>query len=189
RGRALANRRCENSVGNVANKLSGRGSDLAIRQSLRPARAHESNHRHRGLLRAPPRAAKPLRRRARLRIFVVRCSLPCDPPVGGHSCNGGMIPRFHRAVCGYFTAPRAAQTLRKFGLLRARRERPRSCAAEQRDERPALHSITSSARASRLSGTVRPSTLAVVKLITRSNLVGCSTGMSAGFAPRRILST
>src|SRR5262249_16614020 len=46
-----------------------------------------------------PRAATPPRRRAWLRIFVVRCSLPCDPPVGGHSCNGGMIPRFHRAVC------------------------------------------------------------------------------------------
>src|SRR5262245_47850574 len=42
-----------------------------------------------------PRAATPLRHReAWLRIFVVRCSLPCDPPVGGHSCNGGMIPRF-----------------------------------------------------------------------------------------------
>jgi len=24
----------------------------------------------------------------RLRILVVGCSLPCDPPVGGHSCNG-----------------------------------------------------------------------------------------------------
>src|SRR5262245_41157491 len=23
-------------------------------------------------------------------------ALPCDPPVGGHSCNRGMIPRFHR---------------------------------------------------------------------------------------------
>ena len=34
----------------------------------------------------------------RLRIFVVRCSLPCDPPAGGHSCNGGMIPPFHCAV-------------------------------------------------------------------------------------------
>jgi hypothetical protein len=34
-----------------------------------------------------------------LRIFVVRCGLPCDPPLGGHSCNGGMIPRFHRGVC------------------------------------------------------------------------------------------
>jgi len=36
--------------------------------------------------------------RAWLRIFVVRCGLPCDPPIGGHSCNGGMIPRFDRAV-------------------------------------------------------------------------------------------
>ena len=30
-------------------------------------------------------------------------NLPPDPPVGGHSCNGAMIPRFHRAVCDYFT--------------------------------------------------------------------------------------
>src|ERR1700745_2317923 len=36
-------------------------------------------------------------------MCVVRCSLPSDPPVGGHSCNGGMIPRFHRVVCHYFT--------------------------------------------------------------------------------------
>jgi hypothetical protein len=51
------------------------------------------------------------------------------------------------------------------------------------------YSITSSARASSVCGTVRPSAFAVVRLITRSNLVGCSTGRSAGFAPRRILST
>ena len=50
--------------------------------------------------RAPPRAATPSpRRRAWLSIFVVRCGLPCDPPVGGHSCNGGTIPRFYRPVC------------------------------------------------------------------------------------------
>src|SRR5262249_26362971 len=48
---------------------------------------------------APGAAMLPLRRRASLRIFVVRCGLPCDPPVGGHSCNGAMIPRFHRPVC------------------------------------------------------------------------------------------
>src|SRR5262249_22051830 len=40
--------------------------------------------------RAPRAATMPPRRRAWLRIFVVRCSLPCDPLVGGHSCNGGM---------------------------------------------------------------------------------------------------
>src|SRR5215831_6912474 len=62
-------------------------------------------------------------------------------------------------------------------LLRARRERPRrSRAAEQRDEvAPRYHSITSSARASSDGGMVRPIALAVVRLMTSSNLVGCST--------------
>src|SRR5262249_47516788 len=74
-------------------------------------------------------------------------------------------------------------------LLCPRRERPRRRrAAEQRDEVAALHSITSSARASSVAGTVTPSASAVLRLITRSNFVGCSTGISAGFAPRRILS-
>src|SRR5437588_12772007 len=49
--------------------------------------------------------------------------------------------------------------------------------------------ITSSARARRVGGTVRPSALAVVRFITRLNLVGCSIGMSAGFVPFKILST
>src|SRR5262249_28571654 len=75
-------------------------------------------------------------------------------------------------------------------LLRARRERPHGRrAGEERGEFAALHSITSSAMASSLSGIWRPSALAVVRLMTRSNLVGCSTGMSPGFVPRRILST
>jgi len=51
------------------------------------------------------------------------------------------------------------------------------------------YSISSSARASREGGTVRPSTLATLTLTTSSNAVGCSTGRSAGFAPFRILST
>src|SRR4029450_8535140 len=57
-------------------------------------------------------------------------------------------------------------------LLRARSEGPRCrCAAEKRDERPALHSITSSAVICMIVGTVRPSALAVLRLITSSNLV------------------
>src|SRR5262245_47028504 len=73
-------------------------------------------------------------------------------------------------------------------LLCARRERPRACrAAEQSDELAPLHSITSSARASRVGGMVRRSALAVSRLTMKSNLVGCSTGMSAGLVPRRIL--
>src|SRR5262249_38202678 len=72
-------------------------------------------------------------------------------------------------------------------LLRARRERPRHRrAAEQRDELAALHSITSSARASRLSGISRPSAFAVLRLITNSNFAGSITGRSPGFSPLRM---
>src|SRR3954454_14062675 len=49
-----------------------------------------------------------------------------------------------------------------------------------------LYSITSSAWASSVGGTVRPSDLAVLMLITNSNLVGCCTGRSDGLAPLRI---
>src|SRR5260370_18545436 len=45
------------------------------------------------------------------------------------------------------------------------------------------HSMTSSARASSVGGTARPSDFAVLRLITNSNLVGCCTGRSAGFSP------
>src|SRR5436190_15203786 len=38
-------------------------------------------------------------------------------------------------------------------------------------------------------GIVRPSTLAVFRLTTKSNLVGCSMGRSPGLAPLRILWT
>src|SRR6516164_11302668 len=75
------------------------------------------------------------------------------------------------------------------GRLCPRSERPRSRAAEQRDELASLYSITSSARASRVGGTSRPSALAVARLITSSTLVGNSTGRSAGLEPFRILST
>ena len=51
------------------------------------------------------------------------------------------------------------------------------------------YSITSFARTSKEGGTVRPSALAVLRLITSSNLVGCSTGRSEGLVPLRILST
>ena len=40
--------------------------------------------------------------------------------------------------------------------------------------------MISSARASTDGGIVRPSALAVLRLMTSSNLVGCSTGRSAG---------
>src|SRR5919109_2408138 len=51
------------------------------------------------------------------------------------------------------------------------------------------HRITRSALAKTLGGMVNPICLAVFRLITSSNFVGCSTGRSAGLAPLRILST
>src|SRR5262249_3548001 len=79
-------------------------------------------------------------------------------------------------------------------LLRARRERPRGRrAAEKRDELTALHlcahSITSSARASSVGGTSRPSALAVLRLNTSSYFVGACTGRSPAFSPLRMRST
>ena len=48
------------------------------------------------------------------------------------------------------------------------------------------HSITSSARASSVGGTSRPSAFAVLRLISSSNFVARSTGMSGGLAPLRM---
>src|SRR5262249_42053783 len=75
-------------------------------------------------------------------------------------------------------------------LLRARCQWPRRRRpAEQRHELAPLHSITSWTRACTVPGTVRPSALAVLRLTTKSNLVGCWTGRLAGFSPLRIRST
>src|SRR5262249_19238492 len=75
-------------------------------------------------------------------------------------------------------------------LLRPCRERPSCRTAEQGDEIASPdHSSTSLARARRLSGTVRPSDLAVLRLMTSSYLVGACTGRSDGFSPLRMRST
>src|SRR5438067_4590136 len=59
------------------------------------------------------------------------------------------------------------------GRLRRDPLRPKeSGARSSNNELPPLHSITSSARASSEGGMARPSDLAVLRLITNSNLVG-----------------
>src|SRR5262249_34053184 len=97
---------------------------------------------------------------------------------------------FQSSLISLDRAHQHADAAHLLALLRVRRERPRGRrAAEQRDElAPSHHSITSSARASSAGGTVRPSALAVLRLIASSNFVGCSTGRSVGFVPLRILS-
>ena len=51
------------------------------------------------------------------------------------------------------------------------------------------HLITLSARYSTDCGIVSPICFAVLRLMTSSNFIGCSTGRSAGFVPFNILST
>jgi hypothetical protein len=51
------------------------------------------------------------------------------------------------------------------------------------------YSISSSASDINDAGIVSPSAFAVVRLMMNSNFVGCSTGISPGFVPRRTLST
>jgi hypothetical protein len=63
---------------------------------------------------------------------------------------------------------------------------PEGAVAGGRRSPLSFHSITSSARASSVCGTSRPSALAVERLITNSNLLDWTTGRSAGLAPWRI---
>ena len=50
------------------------------------------------------------------------------------------------------------------------------------------YSITSSAWASNVGGTVMPRALAVLRLMINSNFVGACTGRSPGFTPFRMRS-
>ena len=72
------------------------------------------------------------------------------------------------------TQPRDVRFVPKADILRCSKEQP--------------YSITSSARASRVGGSVRSIALAVLRLRIKSNFVGCSTCRSPGLAPLRILS-
>src|SRR5262249_43358112 len=84
-----------------------------------------------------------------------------------------------------YAGSQPSNSLHYIGLLRACREWPRGRAANKRDELAAPHSITSAASARSESGTVRPSVLAVLRLMISSAFVACWTGRSAGFSPLR----
>ena len=70
---------------------------------------------------------------------------------------------------------------------------PGTAASANRDQsapqQKVAYSMISSAVASSVGGTSRPSALAVLRLITSSYLVGACTGRSPGFAPRKMRST
>jgi hypothetical protein len=62
-------------------------------------------------------------------------------------------------------------------------------AVEPRGRPDGRHSISPSANPVSEGGIVNPKLRAVLRLMMNSNLLGCSTGRSAGFAPFMILST
>ena len=62
-----------------------------------------------------------------------------------------------------------------------------SALCQERTSQP--HSITASAKEITPGGMVRPSAFAVLRLITNSYAVACTTGRSAGFSPLRIRPT
>src|SRR5262249_24713868 len=82
-----------------------------------------------------------------------------------------------------------ANAAHAFSLLRAYYGRDQDGRPNHQHEVAPSHLITSSARIRIDCGTARPIAFAVLRLITNSNLVGCSTGISAGLAPLRMRST
>ena len=78
-------------------------------------------------------------------------------------------PRSHCNVC--------ENSINGHHPLEKRRPKTAICGSRR------AHSITSSAALRSDAGIVMPSTLAVSRLTTNSNLVGCWTGRSAGLAP------
>src|SRR5215475_8070223 len=158
--------------GNCRGRLPGR---------LDERRRWRENHVH-------MHAHKPGRQRGQL-IDVLRPT-PFDDDVRALDVAEVTQARPQPLTCGTLKGkPQKPDARRSRPLLRECGKRPRCRAAKQCYEVAPLHSITSSARASSVGGTSRPSALAVLRLMISSNLVGYSTGKSAGLAPLRILST
>src|SRR5262249_54107342 len=121
---------------------------------------------------------------------------PFRPPIFDHHILAFDVPRliqatpkgdYPRSWFGFRRSSVKQSNHRHRRLLRARHDRPPRRAAEQRNEvAPPDHSITSSAMASSVDGTVRPRMRAVSTLMTSSNLVACTTGKSEGFSPLRM---
>jgi hypothetical protein len=84
------------------------------------------------------------------------------------------------------TAREVVEELRWAHVI-AKAQQSGCCAGNQWYEIAPSHSSTSSARARSAGGIVSVRVPAVLRLMTRSNLVGYNTGSAAGRAPARIL--
>src|SRR5262249_14404602 len=157
----------------LAGYEAGFGKALAERRDELAVRIHggtlqDADHRHRRLLRV--RRKRPSGRAAEQReefatAYPVRSRVRGNP--GATFCGSG-FPQWGPRDAGVAGCPSRGRT--EVG-------------------RTAPHSLPSSAVASTVGGIAMPSSLAVLRLTTNSNLIGCSTGRSAGLAPLRILST
>jgi hypothetical protein len=119
----------------------------------------------------------------RRQLIDVLRPLPFNDDVGAFDVAEVTQARPQPLTCGTLEGKAKKPDARRLRMLPMRPQRPCDRATEQSDELTPPHSITSSARASSVGGTSRPSVLAVCKLITNSNLVGCKIGKSAGFSP------
>ena len=104
---------------------------------------------------------------------------PALPPGGSRSGDGE--PQDARNRIGWLSSAWAGSAPRSD---RARRHAALRSMAGYR--LPASYWITSSAVANSVSGMVRPRVLAILRLMTNSNLVGCWTGKVSAFSPPRM---
>ena len=108
-------------------------------------------------------------RKSLMKMIYRKLPKTASPPVTCHPLRTDWISLFEWD----------ANALKALGLKERERSRQRCLA---------VYLTTLSARYSNDCGIVMPICFAVLRLITSSNLVGCSTGRSAGLAPFRILS-
>ena len=105
------------------------------------------------------------------------------PKASNADVRFGSIADISAWPCDVRFTPKSGHWWSEFGCPLCAKSRHSALRKERR------YSITLSALTMTDSGTVRPSAFAVLRLMTSSNLVGCSTGRSAGLAPLMILST
>ena len=102
-----------------------------------------------------------------------------------HSARGTATPSLI-AVSSLGGFPTPALRARGTVIIGPASENLHKSGCEQ-SQQGGAYSITSSARASSVGGTLRPRARAVGRFIANTNLADCTTGKSAGFSPLMIL--
>jgi hypothetical protein len=116
-------------------------------------------------------------------LFCEAVPLPDHAPVGTMDVNNPQYPVAANLIgAGHRIAARQAVRL-------CRGDHSMISCPTHASRQEYLYSISSSVTERSAGDMSRPSALAVVRLMTRSNLLGCSTGISPGLVPCKILST